>query len=93
LIGFDLHGKKVGIIGTGKIGSAFANNVWFFGCSIIAYDPLENEELKEQIDIRYTTLEEVCINSDVSRSLSTEQRNNICSIKHFLPNEKRSYLH
>jgi D-lactate dehydrogenase len=26
-----------------------------FGCSIIAYDPLENEELKEQIDIRYTT--------------------------------------
>jgi D-lactate dehydrogenase len=48
-----------------------------FGCSIIAYDPLENEELKEQIDIRYTTLEEVCINSDVSRSLSTEQRNKI----------------
>jgi D-lactate dehydrogenase len=65
LIGFDLHGKKVGIIGTGKIGSAFAKIMYGFGCSIIAYDPLENEELKKQIDIRYTTLEEVCINSDV----------------------------
>ncbi|SDW34205.1 D-lactate dehydrogenase [Flavobacterium degerlachei] len=65
LIGFDLHGKKVGIIGTGKIGSAFAKIMHGFGCSIIAHDPIESEELKQQIYISYTTLEEVCINSDV----------------------------
>jgi D-lactate dehydrogenase len=65
LIGFDLHGKKVGIIGTGKIGSAFAKIMHGFGCSIIAYDPTESTELKQQIDIRYATLEEVCMNSDV----------------------------
>jgi len=60
LIGFDLHGKKIGIIGTGKIGSAFAKIMHGFGCSIIASDPVENEELKKQINITYTTLEEVC---------------------------------
>jgi len=65
LIGFDLHGKKIGIIGTGKIGSAFAKIMHGFGCSIIASDPVENEELKKQINITYTTLEEVCKNSDV----------------------------
>jgi len=65
LIGFDLHGKKIGIIGTGKIGSAFAKIMHGFGCSILACDPLENEELKQLIDISYTTLQEVCINSDV----------------------------
>lgn len=64
LIGFDLHGKKIGIIGTGKIGAAFAKIMHGFGCSILAHDPVENEELKQLIDISYTTLEEVCINSD-----------------------------
>jgi D-lactate dehydrogenase len=47
-------GKKVGIIGTGKIGSAFCKIMHGFGCSIIAYDPLENEELKEQILVHTT---------------------------------------
>lgn len=65
LIGFDLHGKKVGIIGTGKTGSVFAKIMHGFGCVILAHDPLENEELKKQIDISYTTFEGVCINSDV----------------------------
>jgi D-lactate dehydrogenase len=65
LIGFDLHGKKIGIIGTGKIGTAFAKIMHGFGCSILAYDPVENEALKEQIDISYTTIEEVCKNCDV----------------------------
>lgn len=65
LIGFDLHEKKIGIIGVGKIGGAFAKIMNGFGCSILAHDPVENEELKQKIDIRYTTLEEVCMHSDV----------------------------
>jgi D-lactate dehydrogenase len=65
LIGFDLHGKKIGIVGTGKIGAAFAKIMHGFGCSILAHDPVESDELKQQIDITYTTLEELYINSDV----------------------------
>ena len=65
LVGFDLHGKKIGIIGTGKIGTAFAKIMHGFGCQISACDPQENEELIQQIDINYTTLEEVCTTSDV----------------------------
>ncbi|WP_413998787.1 2-hydroxyacid dehydrogenase [Flavobacterium sp. W1B] len=65
LIGFDLHGKTVGIIGTGKIGSAFAKIIHGFGCKLMAYDPIENKELIQQTNISYKSLEEVCLNSDV----------------------------
>lgn len=41
LIGFDLHGKTVGVIGTGNIGQAFINIMQGFGCNIIAFDPIE----------------------------------------------------
>ncbi len=39
LAGFDLHGKTVGIIGTGKIGRVFADICRGFGMEILAYDP------------------------------------------------------
>ena len=65
LVGFDLHGKTVGIIGTGKIGAAFAKIMHGFGCQILACDPQENEELIQQTNLSYTTLEDVCKNSDV----------------------------
>ena len=38
LLGFDLHGKTVGIVGTGKIGESFARIMAGFGCRLIAYD-------------------------------------------------------
>ncbi|WP_016988406.1 2-hydroxyacid dehydrogenase [Flavobacterium sp. ACAM 123] len=65
LVGFDLYGKTVGIIGTGKIGAAFAKIMHGFGCQILANDPQENTELIQQIEIKYTTVKEVCKNSDV----------------------------
>ena len=65
LVGFDLHGKTVGIIGTGKIGAAFARIMHGFGCKIIAYDTEENQELLHEIPISYKTLEDVCAASDV----------------------------
>jgi D-lactate dehydrogenase len=43
-MGFDLHGKTVGVIGTGKIGLAFINIMLGFGCRVIAYDMVENKE-------------------------------------------------
>lgn len=38
LIGFDLHGKTVGVIGTGKIGQVFCDIMLGFGCKVLAFD-------------------------------------------------------
>ena len=48
LIGFDLYQKTVGVIGTGKIGEAFARIMQGFGCKIIAYDVLYRSILRQQ---------------------------------------------
>ncbi|MFM9987140.1 2-hydroxyacid dehydrogenase [Flavobacterium sp.] len=65
LIGFDLHGKTVGIVGTGNIGSAFANIMNGFGCKLLGYDVQENKELISKTNIIYTSLEDLCKQSDV----------------------------
>ena len=65
LIGFDLHGKTVGIIGTGKIGAAFATIMKGFGCHLLAYDIQENKELIKATHIKYKSLAEVCKESDI----------------------------
>ncbi|WP_367754206.1 2-hydroxyacid dehydrogenase [Flavobacterium sp. WC2430] len=65
LLGFDLHEKTVGIIGTGKTGSAFAKIMHGFGCDLLCYDPIINQELIQQINIKYSTLEMLCQNADI----------------------------
>ena len=65
LVGFDLYGKRIGIVGTGKIGAAFAKIMDGFGCKIIAFDSTENQKLKEEIPITYVSLEELCTTADV----------------------------
>jgi D-lactate dehydrogenase len=44
LTGFDVHGKTVGIVGTGKIGMAFARIMRGFGARLLAFDPVQNPE-------------------------------------------------
>lgn len=61
LTGFDLKGKTVGIIGTGKIGIAFAEICKGFGMNILGYDPYENTEFFG----KYDTLENVLSKSDI----------------------------
>jgi D-lactate dehydrogenase len=39
MLGFDLHGKTVGVVGTGRIGVLFAELLRGFGCTVLAYDP------------------------------------------------------
>ena len=46
LLGFDLHGKTVGIVGTGTIGRIFAGIMRGFGCRVLAYDPFPNPEVE-----------------------------------------------
>lgn len=65
LTGFDLHGKTVGILGTGKIGAAFAKIMHGFGCKLIGYDIEINKELINHTNIVYTSLENLCETSDV----------------------------
>lgn len=61
LTGFDLYGKTVGIIGTGKIGQCFVDICRGFGMHVLAYDPYP---LKES-DIDYVPLEELFSKSDI----------------------------
>jgi D-lactate dehydrogenase len=65
LMGFDLKDKVVGIIGTGKIGSVFAEIMKGFGTEIIAYDPFPNQELVERNLLKYVELNEIFSKSDI----------------------------
>lgn len=64
LTGFDIHGKTVGIIGTGAIGSAFAQIMLGFGASILAYDVKPNIQLEAQ-GIKYVDLDTLYQQSDI----------------------------
>ena len=62
LVGFNLHNKTVGVIGTGKIGKAFINICRGFGMNILAYDKYPDPNLE---GIKYVTLEELFKESDI----------------------------
>ncbi len=64
LMGFDVHGKTIGVVGTGKIGQIFCNLISGFGCEVIAYDPYPNEELIKK-GVKYVELEELFKRSHV----------------------------
>jgi len=64
LIGFNLHNKTIGVIGTGKIGETFIRIMKGFGCRMIAYDLYPNEEVKA-LNVEYMSLNEVFKNSDI----------------------------
>ena len=61
LIGFDLNGKTIGIVGTGKIGRAFINICKGFNLNVIAYDPYP----AHNSDISYVSFDELCKKSDI----------------------------
>lgn len=61
LTGFDLYGKTVGIIGTGKIGRVFADICRGFGMKVLAYDKFPNPDA----GLEYVELDELFENSDV----------------------------
>lgn len=64
LIGFNLHEKTVGVIGTGKIGAAFCKIMIGFGSKLIAFDKYESDELK-QLGVKYRELEQVFQEADI----------------------------
>ena len=64
LMGFDLHGKTVGVIGTGKIGVLFARIMAGFGCTVVGYD-LYPSAAFEALGGRYVGVDELLACSDV----------------------------
>jgi len=64
LTGFDLYGKTVGVIGTGKIGECFARIMQGLGCKVVVFDISVNKEL-EALGIKYLKLQEVLQQSDI----------------------------
>src|SRR3989344_550270 len=65
LQGFDLKGKTIGVIGTGRIGR---HSIWIakgFGMSVVAYDPLPNPALASELGFEYSSFDEVLEQSDV----------------------------
>ena len=65
MTGFDLHGKTVGVIGTGRIGRAFISICRGFGMRVLAYDKHEAEGLADGDSVRYVSLDELFRESDV----------------------------
>ncbi len=65
LVGFDLHGKTVGIVGTGKIGRIAAQIFRGFGCRVLAYDPQRMDEWASFYGVEYVPFEELLKTSDV----------------------------
>ena len=65
LVGFDLNGKTVGIIGVGKIGAVFAKIMHGFGCHLLGYDNKENKELQEKYGLEYVDLPALCRGANI----------------------------
>ena len=64
LLGFDLHGKTVGVVGTGRIGAVACRILHGFGCRVFAFDQHRNPDC-EALGARYTDLPELFAESDV----------------------------
>jgi D-lactate dehydrogenase len=65
LTGFDLHGKTVGVIGTGRIGRAFTDICKGFGMKVLAYDKFKADGYADGEKVRYVSLDELLSESDI----------------------------
>lgn len=65
LVGFDLHGKTIGLVGTGRIGSVLASIMNGFGCKILAHDLRKDGELEQRFGASYVGLDELLRESDI----------------------------
>ncbi len=63
-LGRELHGKTVGVVGTGAIGTAVCRLLLAFGCKVLAYNRSEHDEIR-QMGIQYVSLETLLQESDI----------------------------
>ncbi|MBI4993838.1 hydroxyacid dehydrogenase [Candidatus Wolfebacteria bacterium] len=65
LQGFDLNGKTIGIVGTGRIGRFMVKIAKGFGMNVVAFDAFPNENLAKEMDFKYVSIDELLAMSDV----------------------------
>jgi len=65
LLGFDIHGKTVGVLGTGKIGQVFAGIMKGFGVKLIGYDKFKSDQLVKDTGLEYVELDQLLAQSDI----------------------------
>jgi len=65
LVGFDLHGKTIGIIGTGRIGAVLGKIMTGFGCRVLFQDLKPNDKLAADLNCRYVSMDEILKQSDI----------------------------
>ncbi|TCK87962.1 D-lactate dehydrogenase [Natranaerovirga hydrolytica] len=65
LLGFDMHNKTIGIIGTGKIAKVLIKILKGYGCHIVAYDIHEDKSFAKEMDYTYTSLDHLFATSDI----------------------------
>lgn len=65
LLGFDINGKTVGVIGTGKIGKVFIKIMKGFGANVVAFDVYKDEKAAQELGFRYVELDELYSTSDI----------------------------
>ncbi len=65
MLGYDVHGKTLGIIGLGRIGAAVARRAKGFDMKVLYYDIVRRPELEQELGVEYATLERVLKESDV----------------------------
>jgi len=64
LLGFDLKGRTVGVVGTGRIGATLARIMQGFGCRVLAYDPYPDADLQAR-GVAYASMAELLADSDI----------------------------
>ena len=65
LLGFDIHGKTVGVVGAGKIGKAFINIMNGFGTKVLVYDKYLDEKIAKELNFEYVDLDRLYEESDI----------------------------
>ncbi len=65
LIGFDLHKKTVGVLGTGNIGTELVKMLHGFGCTILANDTINNEILIKDFNVEYISKDSIAMEAEV----------------------------
>ena len=65
LVGYDLHGKTIGVIGTGRIGTVLLRILGGFGCRLLAYDIAQDPHVTRELGARYVELPELLAASDI----------------------------
>lgn len=65
LLGFDMHGKTAGVVGTGRIGKCLISILKGFGMTVLAFDPFPDNAYAKEMGIQYVSLEEIYKQSDI----------------------------